>query len=179
MLGEILQEIKKMDYPSAEIGDDLKAAEVTDQYMAALYGFAEAKDRILEIIQRNSNAEWTPCGRELPENEREVEITYTWKHPDGRSFYGTARAFHTDGTMVTEDSGYNWEDMDNLEYCTEKDDDYIPEGWWECVAFGETLSAVDQEVIAWRPCHEPYRPGQKGIGEDYKNQIMDRFMKME
>lgn len=125
------------------------------------------------------NNRWIPCGKEMPKNEQEVEITYTWKHPDGRSFYETARAFHTDGTVTTEESGYNWEDTDDWEYCEEKDDVYIPEGWWECVAFCETFSSVDQKVIAWRPCPKPYRPEEKAVGRDYKRQIMDRFLKFE
>lgn len=179
MLEKILQEVKRLDYPSGEIGCDLEAEEVTDQYMAAAYGFGEAKDRILEIIRRYGNAEWIPCSRKLPENEQEVEVTYTWKHPDGRQFYGTARAMHTDGTMTTNDSAYNWEDTDDWEYCAEKDDVYIPEGWWECVTFGETFSAVDHEVIAWKPRPEPYRPEQKGIDDDYKQQIMNRFLRTE
>lgn len=34
-------------------------------------------------------------------------------------------------------------------------------------------------VIAWQPLPEPYRPGQKTVGGDYKQQIMKRFMKAE
>lgn len=179
MLEQILREIEMMDCPSEGIGCGLEDVGITDRYEAAAYGFEEARDRILDIICSHGDERWILCGRELPENEREVEITYTWKHPDGRHFYGTARAMHTDGTMTTDDSAYNWEDIDDWEYCEEKDDVYIPEGWWECVAFGESFSAVDQEVIAWKPLAEPYRLERKSIGEDYKNQIMDRFLRME
>lgn len=179
MLEEILQEIKKMGCPSEGIGCGLEDAGITDRYEAAAYGFEEARDRILEIICDHGDGGWIPCSERLPENEQKVEITYTWKNSKGKSRYGVAMAMHEDGTVLTEDSDMSWEDVDNFEYCAEKDDSYIPEGWWECVAFGETFSAVDQEVIAWRPCPEPYRPGQKGIGEDYKSQIMDRFLRVE
>lgn len=179
MLEEIIQEIDGMGYPSQEIGRDLEGGRVTDRYTAAAYGFQEAKDRIAEIIRSHSNDGWIPCSGRMPENEKEVEITYTWKHPDGRNLYGTARAFYTDGTMTTEDSGYNWEDTGSWKYCGEIDAPYIPEGWWECVAFGENFSAVDQKVIAWRHCAEPNRPVQKSLGENYKQQIMERFLKVE
>ena len=33
-------------------------------------------------------------------------------------------------------------------------------------------------VIAWKPLSEDYRP-QKSLGEDYKQQIMDKFLKVE
>ena len=42
----------------------------------------------------------------------------------------------------------------------------------------ESLSAVDNKVIAWRPISEPYRP-QKSVGDDYKKQIMEKFLKVE
>lgn len=179
MLGEILHEIDEMGYPSVGIGCGLEDAGVTNRYEAAAYGFQEAKDRIVEIIRSHSNDGWIPCSERMPENEKEVEITYMWEAcPGGKVYYDTARAFYTDGTMTTENSGYNWEDTDDWEYCEEKDDVYIPEGWWESVAFCETFSAVDQKVIAWRPCAGPYRL-QKTVGDDYKNQIMERFLKVE
>lgn len=34
-------------------------------------------------------------------------------------------------------------------------------------------------VIAWQPLPDAYRPGQKTVGEDYKRQIMGRFLKLE
>lgn len=184
MLEEILQEISialKETYIDIANNYSVKELHYDDDKVACVAGAFrdEAVRRIESIIPNHGDNGWIPCSRELPENEQEVEITYAWKHPDGRRFYGTARAFHTDGTVTVGDSGYNWEDTDDWEYCAEKDDVYIPEGWWECVAFGETFSAVDQEVIAWKPCPKPYRPEQKDIGEDYKNQIMNRFLKME
>lgn len=36
-----------------------------------------------------------------------------------------------------------------------------------------------QCIIAWQPLPEPYRPGQKTVGEDYKQQIMGRFLRQD
>lgn len=38
---------------------------------------------------------------------------------------------------------------------------------------------MDKYVTAWRPLPEPYSPAQKAVGDDYKNRIMDRFLKVE
>lgn len=35
------------------------------------------------------------------------------------------------------------------------------------------------EVVAWRPMPGAYRPQQKAIGEDYKQQIMEKFLTVE
>lgn len=107
---------------------------------------------------------WIPISEKLPENEKDVEITYTKKHwKTGEALYFTARAFYTDGIMTTEDSDYNWNDYDyqfNWEYSEEKDAYFIPEGWWESVCFGEEFSEIADEVIAWRPLSEPYKPNR-------------------
>lgn len=154
-----------------------KMDEIIRKYRAI--GTPEECKGAVEFAIRNGNGGWILCSDRMPENEKEVEITYMWEAcPGGKAYYDTARAFYTDGTMTTEDSGYNWEYTDDWEYCEEKDDVYIPEGWWECVAFCETFSAVDQKVIAWRHCAEPYRP-QKAVGDDYKDRIMGRFLRME
>lgn len=123
---------------------------------------------------------WILCSDKMPENGETVEITYVWEPygKKGKTCYGTARAFYTDGTMTTEDSGFYWEDEENWEYCAEEDVTYIPAGWWESVAFSETFSAVNNKVIAWRPISGPYNP-QKSIGDDYKKQIMDKFLRVE
>lgn len=89
---------------------------------------------------------------DLPPNEHEVEIAYIGY--DGKPY--TARAFHEDGKMHSEDSMMtcldwcSWSDW--CEYCEETDDWIIPECWLEYVSFGETYAEIDKEVIAWRKC---------------------------
>lgn len=110
----------------------------------------------------NKSRQWIPCSVMLPENEQEVEITYVnkrWK--TGEPLYFTCRAFYTDGTMNTEESGYTWNEIDDWEYIERMDAYRIPEGWWECVSFAEEYAAVDLPVIAWMPLPEPYEESEE------------------
>ena len=119
---------------------------------------------VSEVEEEYGNG-WIPCSERLPENEKIVEITYTRKHwKTGETLYNTARAFYTDGTLNTEDSGYSWGETVNWIYDEGKDAYIIPEGWWEDVSFGEEFSAVDMPVIAWRELSLPYKP-EKGAQE--------------
>ena len=111
------------------------------------------------INQPKDNNEWIPCTERMPENEQEVEITYTKKHYfTGEIMYKTARAFYEDGTVTTEDSSYIWHDTDDWEYDESADSYKVAEGWFERTSFTEGSGIVDMPVIAWRPLTEPYRP---------------------
>lgn len=101
---------------------------------------------------------WISVKECMPNNEEEVEITFTRKHYlTGEMYYLTARAFYEDGTLNTEDSNFVWEIGSDWEYDNEKDAYIIPEGWWEYVKFSEEFGPVDQPVIAWRPIGIPYK----------------------
>lgn len=111
-------------------------------------------------IEAFEQTRWIPVTERLPENEKEVEITYTSKHwKTGEPLYFTCRAFYTDGTMNTEDSNYAWNEKYNWEYNENLDAYIIPEGWWEVVSFAEEFSCIDQPVVAWMPLPEPYKAG--------------------
>lgn len=103
---------------------------------------------------------WMPVEIELPENEKEVEITYFYDILEER-VYRTARAFHEDGTMPVTESGLCWDNFDFEEdgfVYDEKIDSYlIPEGWWEAVTFANESMWIENEVIAWKPLTKPYR----------------------
>ena len=119
----------------------------------------EALDMGIEALEQTR---WIPVTERLPENEKEVEITYTSKHwKTGEPLYFTCRAFYTDGTMNTEDSSYAWNEIYNWEYNENLDAYIIPEGWWEVVSFAEEFSCIDQPVVAWMPLPEPYKAGEQ------------------
>lgn len=120
--------------------------------------FVEAIEIVKQAAIEYNNG-WIPVeSGKLPENEKEVEITYVRKHyKTGETLYLTARAFYEDGTITTEDSAYGWDETDNWEYCEEKDACIIPEGWYEGVSFAEVFGIVDMPVIAWRYLTEPYQ----------------------
>lgn len=139
-----------------------------------LWAMADLRERLKyyeDLEDQGKIEKWIPVSDKLPENEQDVEITYTQKHwKTGEMLYCTARAFYTDGTMTTEDSAYSWNDCDNWEYIEEKDAYLIPEGWWESVCFSEEFAAVDVEVVAWRPLAEPYKPATEQV-EEKKNEV--------
>lgn len=116
-------------------------------------------DMAIEALKSQPKiGEWIPCSERLPENEKEVEITFVRKHyKTGETLYLTARAFHEDGTLTTDDSIFLWEEGADWEYVEEKDGYIIPEGWFEGVSFTENFGIVDMTVIAWRPLPEAYR----------------------
>ena len=137
-------------------------AESTDFIEDKLFGFAYSEEhKALQIaIKTLEQTRWIPVSKRLPENEQEVEITYTSKHwKTGEPLYFTCRAFYTDGTMNTEDSSYAWNEIDSWEYNEDLDAYIIPEGWWEVVSFAEEFSCVDQAVVAWMTLPEPYKAG--------------------
>lgn len=129
------------------------------------YGFGKSLEAyhqgkgIIEQTAAEYNNGWIPVeSGKLPENEKEVEITFTRKnYKTGETLYLTARAFYEDGTTTTEDSAYGWDETDNWEYCEEKDACIIPEGWYEGISFAEVFGIVDMPVIAWRYLTEPYQ----------------------
>lgn len=111
-----------------------------------------------ELAAIRDATRWIPCSERMPENEKEVEITFIRKHCiTGKTLYLTARAFYEDGTVTTDESAFCWY-TENWDYDEEKDCYVIPEGWFEGVSFAEEFESVDMPVIAWREITEPYKP---------------------
>ena len=49
-----------------------------------------------------------------------------------------------------------WDESNiELEYDEAADAYIIPEGWWECVRYGDEFSVVDDFVTHWMPTPEP------------------------
>lgn len=99
---------------------------------------------------------WIPVTERLPENEVDVLICAQRRYYKGGTIPVVSTAFHTDGKMNTEESGYSW-DLGNvdMEYDKEVDAYIVPEGWWESVRYGEEFSAVDDFVTHWMSLPEP------------------------
>ncbi len=66
---------------------------------------------------------------------------------------------YEDGTVLTQNSIWNWYDLDNYGTYSEENDDYfIPEGWWENRQFTPDdvyNSPVDCPVTHWMPLPLP------------------------
>ncbi len=84
-----------------------------------------------------------------------------------------------DGKNLPEEPGDGLRDMDELEeYIVMIEDAEVPTVL-EYAGGGEWhRDGVFYSVIAWQPLPSPYRP-QKAVGDDYKNRIMDRFLRTE
>ena len=96
---------------------------------------------------------WIPATERLPEPENEVMIVC---NRNGYKFIATA--IYEDGTLLTEDSHWNWNDIwEYGRYDEEHDDCIIPEGWWEsrCFTPDDVYNCpVDCEVTHWMPMPE-------------------------
>ena len=56
-----MREIEEMEYSEQGIGCGLENENITDRYDAAVYGFAEARERIAEIIRGHMEDETEIC----------------------------------------------------------------------------------------------------------------------
>ena len=80
---------------------------------------------------------------------------------------------------LPEEPDYGLKDMDELEEYIVMIEGAVKPTVLEYAGGGEWYrDGVFYSVVAWRPLPAPYRP-EKTIGEDYKNQIMYRFLRME
>ena len=123
-----------------------EAAELIEKLTNRCARYAE------EIAVLQEREKWVPVTERLPENEKDVLILFERAGLRGDVYRVVGKAFYTDGKTNTEDSAYVWEtDYIDMEYDEDADAYIIPEGWWESIEFGETFSAVDMPVLAWRP----------------------------
>lgn len=106
------------------------------------------------------NNGWIPCSERMPEVETEVLIFAKRKWKDGTFKNIITTAMYEDGTVLENDSIWRWEDIEG-EWDEENDCYIILEGWWEWKHYNgdsELNHAVDDEVIAWQPLPESYKP---------------------
>lgn len=110
--------------------------------------------------EESKMSEWISVKDRLPEPEQEVLIC-TVKMYGGRAYKGITTAMYEDGTIFTEDSVWNWSDIEYLgDYDEERDDWKIPSGWWEERHYNPDdvyNNVVDDEVTHWMPLPEPPR----------------------
>ena len=124
--------------------------------MKAAQALYDACILAVAALREQEQRRWIPVTERLPGNEVDVIICAQRNYYKGGTIPVISIAFHTDGKMNTEESGYNW-DINNvgMEYDEEADAYIVPEGWWEAVRYGEEFSAVDDFVTHWMPLPEP------------------------
>ena len=113
----------------------------------------EVKKKAAEVVKRR---EWISVDERLPEVETTVLVLATrkYKTKEGLAIPVITRAMYEDGTVPRDDSCWFWEDIDFI-YDEENDIAYIPEGWWEDLAYGDECGAIDYSVTHWMPLPEP------------------------
>lgn len=101
-------------------------------------------------------AEWISVEDRFPDPETEVFILAVRNSCDGCKYNIVTTAMYEDGKMSTEDSIWNWYDLD-FDYDEENDQYLIPEGWWEYRHYNPDdvyNNCVDDIVTHWMPLPE-------------------------
>ena len=116
----------------------------------------------LQMLEEDavSVPQWISIKDRLPEVETEVLVAC-----DRNGYRFACPAIYEDGTVLTQDSIWNWYDLENYGTYSEENDDYfVPQGWWENRQFTPDdiyNSPVDCAVTDWMPLPEPPK------GENY------------
>ena len=95
--------------------------------------------------------EWISVEERLPEPETEVVILALRKN-----FKIMTTAMYEDGTVSTDDSIWNWYDID-FNYDEENDQYLIPKGWWEYRHYNPDdvyNNCIDDTITHWIPLPE-------------------------
>ena len=155
-MGCIFQDIR-FDVSSCEDGLMRQAAD-----MLECMGNVVPKDfheRCLQMeiekrMQLEEKHQWVSVKDRPPENEQEVFI-----YCNRGGFKFVCPAIYEDGTMLTQNSRWNWYDIEEYGTYNEENDDYfVPKGWWENRQFTPDdvyNCPVDCEVTHWRPLPKP------------------------
>lgn len=96
--------------------------------------------------------QWISVKDRLPKVETEVLVAC-----DRNGYRFVCPAIYEDGTVLTQDSIWNWYDLDGT-YSEENDDYFVPQGWWENRQFTPDdiyNNPVDCAVTHWMPLPEP------------------------
>lgn len=103
-------------------------------------------------------SEWISVKDRLPEPEVEVIVLAEQKYLNSNDKYITiTTAIYEDGNVSTDDSMWNWYDVD-FNYDEENDLYLIPEGWWEYRHYNPDdvyNNPIDSIVTHWMPLPAP------------------------
>ena len=118
------------------------------------------KELVVDMLEKlaaekdTKKPEWISVEDGPPKNEQEVII---YCNRDGFKF--VCPAIYEDGTMLTQNSRWNWNDLEEYGTYSEENDDYfVPEGWWENRQFTPDdvyNCPVDCEVTHWMALPKP------------------------
>lgn len=121
-------------------------------------------DALSSLAARAEKAEaanrWILVSDRLPENEKRVLVCglSNYNHTSITMF----KAEYIRKMTVTADD-YGWSEDCDYDYDEEKDEHYVPEGWYESIMNWDEYSAVavtDFTITHWRPLPEPPKEGE-------------------
>ena len=146
-------------------GEALKKMQVVKAYMISgnpiwdVTEIGEAFGMAIEALEQPEQ-QWIPVS-ELPNDNREVEVTCEVRRLDGKKYRYTCHASYVHRYSIESTSYCNWEECD--EYNEEKDKYYALPGWYERVHNWDEYSycAIEDHVLAWRELPEPYKGEQE------------------
>ncbi|MCQ2499783.1 MAG: hypothetical protein MJ117_00380 [Lachnospiraceae bacterium] len=124
----------------------------------ALRKIANDADKIDEKLNKYRWHDLRKNPQDLPEPETEVDVVCERKllprklYKNSKPIQIRTHAFYEDGTILENDSVWNWEDIDG-EYNEEEDCYVVPEGWWEYRHYNPDEvynNVIDDIIIAWR-----------------------------
>lgn len=126
----------------------------------------QAADMLEKLAEEKDTKEpeWISVKDGPPENEQEVLI---YCNRDGFKF--VCPAIYEDGTMLTQNSRWNWNDLEEYGTYSEENDDYfVPKGWWENRQFTPDdvyNCPVDCEVTHWMTLPVPPKEEKHVVGQ--------------
>jgi hypothetical protein len=131
VLEKILEEIENLNYYPEGMGCGIEDRCITDRYEACEYGWYEAIEAVIEVIQNmedgKTDNDWIPVSEKLPE---ENDGKYYPMLNVSTSYGAVKWGFY----RVRDKEWYIYSEM-----------------------HGELIKAEDKEVIAWQPLPEPYK----------------------
>ena len=106
----------------------------------------EDEPAVVPDVQR-----WRDPDKDPPKVEEEVLIMYQTASGE----CGITTAHYEDGTLLSQDSIFYWDELAAWGKLDEEHDDYIiPKGWWEYRHFNQDEvynNRVDYPVVGWMP----------------------------
>lgn len=132
---------------------------------AAFHGVPSSLIETAPVIDlKNLQPVWRDPETDPPKVEEEVLIMYQTVSGE----CGITTAHYEDGTLLSQDSIFYWDELAAWGELDEEHDDYIiPKGWWEYRHFNPDdvyNNKIDCPVVGWMPLP----PREEAAGKEYR-----------